>query len=288
MAPYLILPPPSLPTAEHFCLRRRQLWFYLRLPQAGAGTSIFFVPLSLRMLCHSPHLSRVSAHRSVFCYYLHPYMLTISTLTAPELTMLSPITPSRSFTTSLDNLQTIHQLSTPSRTFKTDIAAFQPPTTSTPRDASSVQSATSINDYWELPAYSCRVRVFRRPAHVRESLPLFFRRISTSPSYRCTTASRGSPASPPPAPPPAVLRHCLMNEVQCAARADTSASKIRSPSPILSPLPDDAPHTKILRLLRVLHRLNAAEPQRPVRPFLACAQARVRNLNKDYMLSCHS
>ncbi|KAG1850714.1 hypothetical protein F4604DRAFT_1907303, partial [Suillus subluteus] len=49
-------------------------------------------------------------------------------------------------------------------------------------------------------------------------------------------------------------------------RADTSASKIRSPSPILSSLPDDAPHAKILRLLRVLHRLNAAEAQRPARP----------------------
>lgn len=49
-------------------------------------------------------------------------------------------------------------------------------------------------------------------------------------------------------------------------RADTSTSKIRSPSPILSSLPDDAPHAKILRLLRVLHRLNAAEAQRPARP----------------------
>ncbi|KAG1780930.1 hypothetical protein EV702DRAFT_963221 [Suillus placidus] len=46
----------------------------------------------------------------------------------------------------------------------------------------------------------------------------------------------------------------------------TSASKLRSPSPILSSLPDDAPHAKILRLLRVLHRLNAAEAQRPARP----------------------
>ncbi|KAG2747181.1 hypothetical protein P692DRAFT_20875796 [Suillus brevipes Sb2] len=154
MAPYSILPPPSLPTAEHFCLRRRQLWFYWRLPQAGALESL--------------HITQ-------------------------ELTMLSPITPSRSFTTSLDNLQTIHQLSSPSRTYKTDVTAFQPPTTSTPRDASSVRSATSINDYWELPAYS---RIFRRPAHVRESLPPFFRRISTSPSYRCTTAARGSPTSP--------------------------------------------------------------------------------------------
>jgi hypothetical protein len=36
--------PSSLPTAEHFCLRRRQLWFYLRLPQVGACTSIFTLP----------------------------------------------------------------------------------------------------------------------------------------------------------------------------------------------------------------------------------------------------
>ncbi|KAG1728087.1 hypothetical protein EDB19DRAFT_1897431 [Suillus lakei] len=50
------------------------------------------------------------------------------------------------------------------------------------------------------------------------------------------------------------------------SRADTSASKIRSPSPVLSSLPGDAPHAKILRLLRVLHRLNAAEAQRPARP----------------------
>lgn len=50
------------------------------------------------------------------------------------------------------------------------------------------------------------------------------------------------------------------------SRADTSASKIRSPSPTLSSLPDDAPHAKILRLLRVLHKLNAAEAQRPARP----------------------
>ncbi|KAG2113413.1 uncharacterized protein F5147DRAFT_650355 [Suillus discolor] len=28
--------PSSLPTVDYFCLRRRQVWFYLRLPQAGA------------------------------------------------------------------------------------------------------------------------------------------------------------------------------------------------------------------------------------------------------------
>ncbi|KAH7913854.1 hypothetical protein BJ138DRAFT_1177757 [Hygrophoropsis aurantiaca] len=44
------------------------------------------------------------------------------------------------------------------------------------------------------------------------------------------------------------------------------ASKVRSPSPTLTSLPDDAPHAKILRLLRVLHKVNAAEAEQPVRP----------------------
>lgn len=48
-------------------------------------------------------------------------------------------------------------------------------------------------------------------------------------------------------------------------RSDVSA-KIRSPSPTLSSLPDEVPHAKILRLLRVLHKLNAAESERPTRP----------------------
>ncbi|KAJ6519112.1 hypothetical protein C8R45DRAFT_950282 [Mycena sanguinolenta] len=42
------------------------------------------------------------------------------------------------------------------------------------------------------------------------------------------------------------------------------SSKSRSPSPTLSSLPEDAPHAKILRLLRVLHQLNALEAERSV------------------------
>ncbi|KAG8220830.1 hypothetical protein J3R82DRAFT_2323 [Butyriboletus roseoflavus] len=45
-----------------------------------------------------------------------------------------------------------------------------------------------------------------------------------------------------------------------------AVARIRSPSPTLSSLPDDAPHAKILRLLRVLHKLNAVEAERPTRP----------------------
>ncbi|KAJ7180903.1 hypothetical protein C8R46DRAFT_985964 [Mycena filopes] len=41
-------------------------------------------------------------------------------------------------------------------------------------------------------------------------------------------------------------------------------SKSRSPSPTLSSLPEDAPHAKILRLLRVLHQLNTLEAERSV------------------------
>ncbi|KAJ6520584.1 hypothetical protein DFH09DRAFT_1287453 [Mycena vulgaris] len=40
------------------------------------------------------------------------------------------------------------------------------------------------------------------------------------------------------------------------------SSKSRSPSPTLSSLPEDAPHAKILRLLRVLHQLNTLEAER--------------------------
>ncbi|KAI9573982.1 hypothetical protein HD554DRAFT_2202087 [Boletus coccyginus] len=43
-------------------------------------------------------------------------------------------------------------------------------------------------------------------------------------------------------------------------------ARIRSPTPTLSSLPDDAPYAKILRLLRVLHKLNATEAERPARP----------------------
>lgn len=38
----------------------------------------------------------------------------------------------------------------------------------------------------------------------------------------------------------------------------------RSPQPNISLLADDAPTSKILRLLRVLHKLNSAEGERPV------------------------
>ncbi|KAG5636235.1 hypothetical protein H0H81_008716 [Sphagnurus paluster] len=48
-------------------------------------------------------------------------------------------------------------------------------------------------------------------------------------------------------------------------RGDTeSNTKNRSPSPSLSSLPDDAPHAKILRLLRALHQLNTLEAERVV------------------------
>ncbi|KAF9461243.1 hypothetical protein BDZ94DRAFT_1196596 [Collybia nuda] len=50
------------------------------------------------------------------------------------------------------------------------------------------------------------------------------------------------------------------------SRADgiESGTKNRSPSPSLSSLPEDAPHAKILRLLRVLHQLNTFEAERSV------------------------
>ncbi|KAI0686676.1 hypothetical protein BC835DRAFT_1287769 [Cytidiella melzeri] len=43
-----------------------------------------------------------------------------------------------------------------------------------------------------------------------------------------------------------------------------SMYRSKSPSPSLSSLPEDSPHAKILRLLRVLHKLNAAESERIV------------------------
>ena len=52
----------------------------------------------------------------------------------------------------------------------------------------------------------------------------------------------------------------------CAARGDDLGSRSRSPTPPLSSLPEDAPHGKILRLLRVLHKLNVQESERPVTP----------------------
>ena len=41
-----------------------------------------------------------------------------------------------------------------------------------------------------------------------------------------------------------------------------SVTKNRSPSPTLSSLPEDSPHAKILRLLRVLCQLNTIEAER--------------------------
>lgn len=45
-------------------------------------------------------------------------------------------------------------------------------------------------------------------------------------------------------------------------RTDDISSKNRSPTPSLSSLPEDAPHAKILRLLRVLHKMNVLEAER--------------------------
>ncbi|CDO68376.1 hypothetical protein BN946_scf184815.g23 [Trametes cinnabarina] len=45
------------------------------------------------------------------------------------------------------------------------------------------------------------------------------------------------------------------------ARADETGLRSRAPSPSLSSLPDDAPHAKILKLLRVLHRINSQESE---------------------------
>ncbi|KAI0628036.1 hypothetical protein C8Q77DRAFT_1068746 [Trametes polyzona] len=46
------------------------------------------------------------------------------------------------------------------------------------------------------------------------------------------------------------------------ARTDETGARSRSPSPSLSSLPEDAPHAKILRLLRILHKLNVKEGDR--------------------------
>ena len=51
------------------------------------------------------------------------------------------------------------------------------------------------------------------------------------------------------------------------ARGDESISKpSRSPTPTLTSLPEDAPHAKILRLLRLLYHLNTAESERVALP----------------------
>ncbi|KIK34506.1 hypothetical protein CY34DRAFT_17681 [Suillus luteus UH-Slu-Lm8-n1] len=81
-------------TAEHFYLRRSQLWFYLCLPQVGACTSIFL----------SPSVFVCYVTRPISVESLHFSILII--IIAPEPTMLLPITHSRSFTTS--NLSLLH------------------------------------------------------------------------------------------------------------------------------------------------------------------------------------
>jgi E3 ubiquitin-protein ligase TRIP12 len=71
--------------------------------------------------------------------------------------------------------------------------------------------------------------------------------------------------------PTAESRHddiilCLHAYTFATARADSveGGTKNRPSSPMLSSLPEDAPHANILRLLRVLHRLNALEGERSV------------------------
>ncbi|KAL4245224.1 UPL family protein [Abortiporus biennis] len=46
------------------------------------------------------------------------------------------------------------------------------------------------------------------------------------------------------------------------SRSDDLSSRSRSPGPTISSLPEDAPPSKILRLLRVLHKLNSTESER--------------------------
>ena len=59
----------------------------------------------------------------------------------------------------------------------------------------------------------------------------------------------------------------LLNALSLSARVDSDFSgKNRLPSPTLTSLPDDAPHAKILRLLRLLCHLNAFETERTAFP----------------------
>lgn len=62
-----------------------------------------------------------------------------------------------------------------------------------------------------------------------------------------------------------ICNQVLLTEVTLA-RAESSdcGTKSRSSTPILSSLPEDAPHAKILRLLRVLHQLNTLETERSI------------------------
>ncbi len=62
------------------------------------------------------------------------------------------------------------------------------------------------------------------------------------------------------------------------ARSDeSSVTRSRSVSPSLASLPEDASHTKILRLLRVLHKLNLAEHERSPHNMVLAETAFVNN-----------
>ena len=56
----------------------------------------------------------------------------------------------------------------------------------------------------------------------------------------------------------------ILNPYRDLGRSENSDSvtKNRSPSPALSSVPEDSPHAKILRLLRVLCQLNTIEAER--------------------------
>ncbi|KAL1748215.1 hypothetical protein HDZ31DRAFT_79908 [Schizophyllum fasciatum] len=53
-----------------------------------------------------------------------------------------------------------------------------------------------------------------------------------------------------------------LNPFQARSETSDAVTKSRAPSPTLTSLPDDAPHAKILRLLRAFHDLNLLEGER--------------------------
>ena len=63
------------------------------------------------------------------------------------------------------------------------------------------------------------------------------------------------PASVPDSESSCCMRHCFLLNWLSLDTLD-SLARARSPVTTLSSLPDDAPHSKILKLLRVLHKLN--------------------------------
>jgi E3 ubiquitin-protein ligase TRIP12 len=58
------------------------------------------------------------------------------------------------------------------------------------------------------------------------------------------------------------ITSCAYKLIDILVRGDTTDSNKRSPTFTLSSLPEDAPHAKILRLLRVLYHLNSLESER--------------------------